>query len=272
MATTPRTLRSDEQACNEYGCGAVFRVRKPGGASTYGAKGVSLRADEVDPMDPKCPKHRRKPKDSPVWAAAEAGYAQAARARQTGATVEQLDAEQAAAEAADVCSTCGNADCQRSGCKRDTREPIATYVGTGNSPEEALADLERSGAFKDAAEKIVNINRARKEREQGAGVTDAKDEGLNFGHTLLAHHRTDRGRCYCGKFCHTFGQGDDRKLAMHITRSNNDAKEKTWIVKAMAVEIIHVGAATKEEAIRKVKARDFEGESIPRVTFTARRG
>lgn len=43
---------------------------------------------------------------------------------------------------------------------------------------------------------------------------------------VVGHGPVDgfRGRCACGVFCHTFGTGDNRKLAIHISREATKAE------------------------------------------------
>lgn len=55
--------------------------------------------------------------------------------------------------------------------------------------------------------------------EQGADAIEVEEAVVHvYGEIGDKHHRIDVGTCACGKFCHTFGKGDDRKLSLHIAR------------------------------------------------------
>lgn len=82
------------------------------------------------------------------------------------------------------------------------------------------------------------------------------------------HERERRGRCSCGKFCHTFGQGDDRKLARHIVTSTQRKPEREFIVKVTMVLIWQVNATDKHEAARIAEQAGVQAATLQKRTVT----
>lgn len=97
-------------------------------------------------------------------------------------------------------------------------------------------------------------------------TTPVIDSANAYGQPGDTHHRVDVGSCACGKFCHTFGRGDDRKLAGHIAREQGkpDATPREWYV--TRIERVHVPAATsRDEALDMARSL---GGVIVKVTAT----